>query len=372
MLDLKGKLAEPELCGRLLKRIAQLADRPFRFMEVCGTHTVALFRSGIVSMLPETLTHLSGPGCPVCVTHDSEIAAAIALARQEKIRIASFGDLLRTPGPRGESLKKAKAAGAQVEIVYSPLECLELAADHPDEELVFIGVGFETTSPAVAATVLEAKRRGLKNFSVLCFHKLVPPALRALLAEPLLPGQANSPAGQGIDGFLLPGHVSTISGLGAYQFIATEYARPAVVAGFEPADLLQALVQLLEMHRNGTPQVKNAYIRAVRQNGNPRAREILERVFEIAPARWRGLGEIAGSGLQFRAEFAGYDAMCKLGLRLPDTPAIPGCMCGETLAGQIRPPQCPLFGKVCTPHNPVGPCMVSTEGSCAAYYNYNI
>ncbi|MBQ4133761.1 MAG: hydrogenase formation protein HypD [Desulfovibrionaceae bacterium] len=372
--DLKRTLSNPELCGRLLERLHKLADRPFRFMEVCGTHTVALFRSGIASLLPRNITHLSGPGCPVCVTHDSEIALAVGLAGRENIHIATFGDLMRVPAPDGESLKKAKAAGARVDIVYSPLECLELAAADPGSELVFLGVGFETTSPAVGATVLEAERRGLKNFSVLCFHKLVPPALRTLLTAPppAERGAESRNAEQGIDGFLLPGHVSTILGLDAYNFIAEEYDRPAVVAGFEPADLLQALVELLEMKKMGKPSVKNEYIRAVQRNGNPRARAVLNQVFTTCNARWRGLGEIAASGLCFRDEFAGYDAMRKLGLSLPDTRPIPGCMCGEALSGLIRPPQCPLFGKVCTPQNPVGPCMVSTEGSCAAYYNYGI
>ncbi len=371
MLNLKGKLNDPELCGRLLERIRKSAERPFRFMEVCGTHTVALFRSGIVSMLPKTMTHLSGPGCPVCVTHDSEIAAAIALAGQDNVHLATFGDLMRVPGPKGESLKKAKAAGARIDVVYSPLECLELAGADKSVEVVFIGVGFETTSPAVAATVLEAKRRGLKNFSVLCFHKLVPPALRALLAAPPVSPRVKSDSeGAGIDGFLLPGHVSTILGVEAYDFIAAQYGKPAVVAGFEPADLLQALAQLLEMRKNGTPQVRNEYVRAVHRQGNPKAREILNQVFEVGNARWRGLGLIPESGLQFRPEFAEYDALAKLGLSLKDTPPIPGCMCGEALAGLIQPPRCPLFGKRCTPQNPVGPCMVSTEGSCAAYYNY--
>ncbi len=371
MLNLKGFLSDPVLCQKLLARINDLADRPFRFMEVCGTHTVSLFRSGVISVLPKTITHLSGPGCPVCVTHDSEVAAAIRLAGRDDVHVATFGDLIRVPGPKGISLKKAKAEGARVDIVYSPLECLKLAESDPKTQVVFIGIGFETTSPAVAATVLEARRRKIKNFSVLNCHKLVPPALHALLASPPDLPKAKGEH-RGIDGFLLPGHVSTILGVDAYNFIAEQYEKPAVVAGFEPADLLQAMVQLLEMRKEGKPAVKNEYARAVRNEGNVRAREILFQVFEISGARWRGIGQIPDSGLAFRDSFEDYDAVRKLGISLEDTPPIPGCMCGEALAGLIQPPECPLFSKICTPQNPVGPCMVSTEGSCAAYYNYGI
>lgn len=373
MLNLKGSLSDPALCQRLLERINTLADRPFRFMEVCGTHTVSLFRSGITSVLPKNITQLSGPGCPVCVTHDSEIAAAIKLAESDNVHITTFGDLMRVPGPKGTSLKKAKAEGAKVDIVYSPLESLDIADADKNTQVVFIGVGFETTSPAVAATVLEAKRRCINNFSVLNCHKLVPPALHALLVSP--PKSAKLKEGcenKGIDGFLLPGHVSTILGVDAYDFLATQYKKPSVVAGFEPADLLHALASLLEMQKEGKPKVKNEYIRAVHQKGNPKAREIMFEVFEVADARWRGIGHIPQSGLAFKTSYEEYDAAKRLGIEFSDTPPIPGCMCGEVLAGLIQPPKCPLFGQLCTPQNPVGPCMVSTEGSCAAYYNYRI
>lgn len=371
MLNLKGTLSDPELCSKLLARIHDLAVRPFRFMEVCGTHTVALFRSGIISVLPKNITHLSGPGCPVCVTDDSEIAAAIGLAGQEKVHVLTFGDLMRVPGPKGQTLKKAKAQGAKVDIVYSPLECLDIAAADKNTQAVFLGVGFETTSPAVAATVLEAKRRGIKNFSVLNCHKLVPPALHALLGAQTEETQ-NKYEHTGIDGFLLPGHVSTILGVDTYDFLANQYNKPAVVTGFEPADLLQALVLLLQMERDGKPAVVNEYIRAVNHGGNPKAREIMFTVFEVADARWRGIGKIVESGLAFRKEFFEFDAAQKLGVKFEEVRPIAGCKCGEVLAGLIQPPQCPLFGKICSPQNPVGPCMVSTEGSCAAYYNYGI
>ncbi len=388
MLNLQGTLSDPQLCAALIERIHQLAahpklqGKPFRFMEVCGTHTVALFRSGVISMLPTNIVHLSGPGCPVCVTHDSEIAAAISLAERqgkENIHVLTFGDLMRVPGPNGHTLKKAKAMGAKVDIIYSPLECLAIAQANPASEVVFLGVGFETTSPAIAATVLEAERLGIKNFSVLCCHKLVPPALHALLnAAPAAPakkvGESKTHALQathtGIDGFILPGHVSTILGVEAYDFLASLYHKPSVVTGFEPADLLQAIFLLLQMTIDGEAKVINEYIRAVHTKGNPKAREIMFKVFQISNARWRGLGDIPDSGLAFRPEFAHFDAVLRLGVEFKDTPPPKGCMCGEALAGLIQPPQCPLFGKLCTPQNPVGPCMVSTEGSCAAYYNY--
>lgn len=373
MFNLKENLSDPVLCQKLLARIHDLADSSFRFMEVCGTHTVSLFRSGIISVLPKTITHLSGPGCPVCVTHDSEIAAAIKLAESDNVHITTFGDLMRVPGPTGTSLKKSKAEGAQVSIVYSPLESLEIAGTNKNTQVVFLGVGFETTSPAIAATVLEAKRRGINNFSVLNCHKLVPPALHALLSStPKSANPKNKDENRGIDGFLLPGHVSTILGVDAYAFLATQYKKPCVIAGFEPADLLRALALLLEMQKNGKPEIKNEYTRAVHQKGNPKAREIMFEVFETADARWRGIGNIPQSGLAFRSKYKEYDAAKRFGLEFPNTPPIPGCMCGEILAGLTQPPECPLFGKLCIPQNPVGPCMVSTEGSCAAYYNYSI
>lgn len=385
MLNLQGTLSNPELCAALLERIHTLAanpklhGQPFRFMEVCGTHTVALFRSGVISMLPSNIVHLSGPGCPVCVTHDSEIAAAISLAERQgcdSVHVLTFGDLMRVPGPNGHTLKKAKALGAKVDIIYSPLECLAIAQADPSTQVVFLGVGFETTSPAIAATVLEAERLGIKNFSVLCCHKLVPPALHALLsANPANPPRASQKKGEehlGIDGFILPGHVSTILGVEAYSFLASQYHKPSVVTGFEPADLLQAIFLLLQMTINGEAKVINEYIRAVHTKGNPKAREILFEVFQVANARWRGLGDIPNSGLAFRPKFAHFDAALRLNVKFKDVPPPKGCMCGEALAGLIQPPQCPLFGKLCTPQNPVGPCMVSTEGSCAAYYNYGI
>ena len=354
--------SDPDLARALLKRLAEALTRPFTFMEVCGTHTVALFRTGIASLLPEGLTHLSGPGCPVCVTHDSEISAAISLALRKDTILATFGDLMRVPDPEGRTLKNANAEGAQVNILYSPLEALDLARARPDKNVVFLGVGFETTAPTVAATILAAREQKLANFMVLSCHKLVPPALRLLLESPDC----------AVDGFLLPGHVSTILGLKPYNFIASEFKRPAVIGGFEATDLLQALISLVEQADAPAPHVTNQYPRGVSNSGNPKAREIMDTVFAPAAARWRGLGVIPDSGLAIRPEFAEFDAQKRLDLELPEGENIPGCRCGEVLSGKMPPPACPLFGKACTPENPVGPCMVSTEGSCAAYYNYGL
>lgn len=352
---------DSKICHALLDRLQRALDgKSMRFMEVCGTHTVALFQSGLRSLLPAGITHLSGPGCPVCVTHDAEVAAFLDLAGRDDIVLATFGDLLRVPGPGGRSLKHARAQGARVVMVYSPLDALRVAADHPGDTVVFLGIGFETTAPTVAATLLTAKQRRLKNFCVFSLHKLVPPALRALLED----------ATNGIDAFLLPGHVSTILGLEPYAFLAEEYGVPGVVGGFEPADILLALCRMAEQRRDHAPTVENAYPRAVSAAGNPRARALVEQFFEPVDALWRGLGCIPQSGLALRPEYADLDAVQRLNIVLPQVPPLPGCRCGDVLKGRMTPPHCPLFGKKCTPAEPVGPCMVSTEGSCAAYYKY--
>ncbi len=354
---------DPEVCRALLARLRNALDKPLRFMEVCGTHTVAVFQSGLRGLLPDGVTHLSGPGCPVCVTHDAEVAAFLELAGRDNVIIATFGDLLRVPGPReygSRSLKHAQAEGARVEVVYSSLEALALARSNPGSEVVFLGIGFETTAPTTAAALKSARAEGLKNFSLLCFHKLVPPALRALLSSPDC----------AVDAFLLPGHVSTILGIEPYAFLAEEYHTPGVVAGFEPADILLALCLMAEQRKSGEFAVVNAYRRAAADAGNPKARALLAEVFTPADALWRGLGVIPQSGLVLAPEYADMDALTRFGLSLPEVKPIPGCLCGAVLSGRISPPECPLFGKACVPANPVGPCMVSTEGSCAAYYKY--
>lgn len=365
-LPLAGAFADPELCLGLLETLKKNLDGPLRFMEVCGSHTVAIFRSGLRSLLPESITHLSGPGCPVCVTHDREVAAYLELAQRDGVIIATFGDLMRVPGPGGRNLKDAQAAGASVEIVYSPLDALALARNHPDRKVVFLGIGFETTAPTVAATVQMAAREGLKNFFVLPFHKLVPPALRVLLHE----GEEHRESV--IDGFLLPGHVSTILGVAPYAFMVDDFRKPGVIGGFDPADILQSLLLMVEMRKKGRPAIVNQYRRAVSDAGNPRAREILFDVFAPADALWRGIGLIAASGLAMRPEYAAFNAWEHFSLDLPDVPEIKGCRCGDVLKGHISPAGCPLFGTACTPARPVGPCMVSSEGSCAAYFTYSI
>lgn len=358
---------DPELCRRLLERLESLlraCARPVRFMEVCGTHTVSIFQSGLRSLLPEGLTHLSGPGCPVCVTHDAEVAAMLDLARHDNVILATFGDLLRVPGPDGKSLKYAQAEGARVRVVYSPLDAVTLAAEHPDATVVFPGVGFETTAPGVAGAILAARRRSLGNFCVLPFHKLVPPALRALLEK-----KPQDPD-RGIDAFLLPGHVAVVLGLAPFRFVAEEFRRPAVVGGFEPADILFALCAMVSQIAEGRALAANAYRRVVDDEGSPAARAVMDMVFRPGDAHWRGLGLIPASGLELRPEFEEFDALRRFGISLGETRPIPGCRCGDVLSGFITPRECPLFGKICTPQNPTGPCMVSTEGSCAAWYRY--
>lgn len=365
IMNLHDELHSREICNALLDKLKKSLDtygKPIRFMEVCGTHTVSIFQSGLRSLLPEGLSHLSGPGCPVCVTHDSEVATFLKLAGKENVILATFGDLIRVPAPDGKSLKHAMAEGADVRIVYSPMDAVELAPKNPQKEVVFLGVGFETTAPTIAATVLYAKKNNIKNYSVFCCHKLVPPALKVLLD--------NNVNDRYIDAFLLPGHVSLIIGLKPFEFMAKDYQYPAVVAGFEPAEIIHALYMICEQKRLGQAKVENAYTRAVSYEGNTTAQNMLSAVFDVCDAKWRGLGNIPQSGLKIKESLAEFDALAKLGESLAQTKPLPGCKCGEVLQGKITPAQCPLFGKVCTPQNPTGPCMVSTEGSCAAWYNY--
>jgi hydrogenase expression/formation protein HypD len=360
-MDYANAFRDPALCRALLERLGASLSRPLRFMEVCGTHTVAVFQSGLRTLLPTDITHLSGPGCPVCVTHDSEIAVFLNLAGKDGVIVATFGDLLRVPGPDGRSLKHAMAGGARVQVVYSSLDALALARNNKNDTVVFLGVGFETTAPTVAAALQMARREVLKNFTVLCLHKLVPPALRCLLSD----------ADCAVDAFLLPGHVSTVLGIAPYRFLAEEFHTPGIVAGFEPADILLALCLMAEQRAAGRYEVVNAYRRAVADEGNPRARAVLGEVFRPGDALWRGIGRIPKSGLALAPEYDDMDAFARFGLSLPEVEPVPGCRCGEVLGGKAAPPECPLFGTACTPALPVGPCMVSTEGSCAAYYTYH-
>ena len=350
---------DAELCRRLAQRIGQKSRRPLRLMEVCGTHTVSIFRHGLRALLPDTISLLSGPGCPVCVTAQGEIDWFLALSRRPGVIIVTFGDLLRVPGS-GASLMAQRAQGARVKVVDSSLAALQLAQDNPDQEVVFLGVGFETTAPTVAAAILEAERRGLKNFSVACAHKLMPPALCALLSG----GKVR------LDGLICPGHVSVIIGANAYTPVARDFSLPCVIAGFEPGDILQAIEMLVDQAEAGISQVQIAYGRAVTAGGNPKALALMDQVFVPVDAAWRGLGVIPQSGLKIREKYAAFDAGLRFNLAASEAPEPPGCSCGRVLSGLITPGQCPLFGKTCTPQSPVGPCMVSSEGACAAYYKY--
>ena len=351
---------DPKLARELIELIHQtVGERQINLMEVCGTHTVSIGRYGFRSVMPAGLKLLSGPGCPVCVTANRDIDHAIALACMEGAIITTFGDMMRVPGS-STSLAKMKAQGRDIRIVYSPLDALDIAQKNPDREVIFMGVGFETTTPAIAACILEASERDLPNFSVYCSHKTTAPALAAI---------ANDPDTR-IDGFILPGHVSTITGLAPYGFLVDEFDVPGVVTGFEPVDVLEGILELCRMVADGTPAVKNAYRRGVSADGNVVARTLVDQVFEPIDAVWRGLGPIAGSGLAIRREFARFDARARFDVEVEPTVEPRGCRCGDVLRGVITPGGCPLFGRACTPEHPVGPCMVSSEGSCAAYYRF--
>lgn len=337
-----------------IERLAR-GKRNLRFMEVCGTHTVAIFRAGIRNVLPANVELISGPGCPVCVTGDEYIDRAVAYAKMDCVTVATFGDMLKVPGS-SETLAEAAAAGADVRVVYSPLECLELAAANPSRRVVFLAVGFETTAPTAAATILAARDLGLTNLLFLSAQKLVPPALKMLLADSAVR----------VDGFLLPGHVAVVIGTRAFEFLKV----PAVVAGFEPEEILLALVNLLRQVDEGRAVVANEYRSVVRVEGNLSAQGILARVYEVIDAEWRGLGTIPKSGLRVREEFAAFDAERVLPVSIKKAVRNTACRCGEVLRGAILPTECPLFGKACRPERAVGPCMISVEGVCAAWYKY--
>jgi len=342
----------------IVKELHREFAGPTRFMEVCGTHTMAVFRHGIRSMLPPGLELVSGPGCPVCVTPAGKIDEAIALAGKKGIILATFGDMLRVPGTRS-SLEKQRAEGADVRVVYSCADALKLA-DETGKKVVFFAIGFETTSPTIAQTILDARRTGKKNFFVYTALKLIPPAMRALLES----GEVK------IDGFMCPGHVSAVIGTKPYGFIPRDYRIPCVVAGFEAYDILESLLMLVRMKKSGKPEVANQYCRWVRTDGNQRAVEILNSVFETSDAEWRGIGVIPSSGLNLRKEFLEFSAerFVDSGISAPEEKS--GCRCGAVLRGAVKPTDCPLFGKRCTPDNPAGACMVSSEGTCAAYFRY--
>jgi hydrogenase expression/formation protein HypD len=329
-------------------------------MEVCGTHTVSIFRNGIRSLLPPNVRLISGPGCPVCVTAQRHIDAAIELASRAGLTVATYGDMIRVPG-RVDSLETLRARGADIRVVNSARTALQLAQRNVSRQVVFLGVGFETTAPATAATILEAEQLGINNFSVLASHKLVVPAMMALLDDGDVP----------LDGFLCPGHVSVIIGVRAYEPIAARYGKACVIAGFEAQAILVGLLRLMQLVGQGRASVENAYAGIVREDGNPAARRLMERVFVTCDAPWRALGVIPASGLELAPAYERFDAAKRFDIVIGEDCDPPGCRCGEVIQGKVEPLECGLFGSDCTPVHPVGPCMVSSEGTCAAWFKYH-
>ena len=339
-----------EVCGNLEK---------VSLMEVCGTHTVSLFRSGVKSQLPSNLRMVSGPGCPVCVTSQGYLDAVYELVTRSEVTICTYGDMIRVPGRWG-SLEQLRANGADVKVVYSVRDALSMAQTHPEGKYVFLAVGFETTAPATAIAILEAEKRNLSNFYVLMCHKLVIPAMSALLSAGEVP----------IDGFLCPGHVSVVIGARAYRPIVNDYFKPCVIAGFEPAQMVNGILHLVQQVAQGRASLENVYEVAVTDEGNKVAQRLMEQVFEPAPAIWRAMGVIPDSGLELRQAYRRFDALSQFDLTIgPDYDPL-GCRCGEVIQGKVEPAKCSLFGIQCTPIKPIGPCMVSSEGTCAAWYKY--
>lgn len=358
---------DPQRAAGLLRQITDLGDQitahrpgPIKIMEVCGGHTHAIFKYGLEALLPPTVELVHGPGCPVCIMPRGRLDDAITLAQQSGVILTTFGDVMRVPGSR-HSLLEAKAAGADIRMVYSPLDALEIARQHRDRQVVFFAIGFETTAPSTALTVLQAEREGIANFSLFCNHVLVVPALEALLSNPNL----------ALDGFIGPGHVSTVIGAEPYRVIAERYGKPVTIAGFEPLDILQALGMVLHQLATGRCQVENQYTRLVQPQGNAVALGAMARVFAVRDRfEWRGLGQIPASGLGMHPDYAAFDAEVKFPLPHHQVADHKACACGEILQGVKKPWDCKVFGTACTPEHPLGACMVSSEGACAAYYRY--
>ena len=350
---------DKELVRKLVDQIKTVSKKPIALMEVCGGHTMSIQKFGIPTLLPDTIRLISGPGCPVCVSDRKYIDQAIAYARLEDVIITTYGDLIRVPGSTS-SLDEEKAEGADVRIVYSVLDALKIAKDKKDKKIVFLGIGFETTAPSSAAGIVRAQMAGIRNFYVFSSHKIMPPAMEALIDE-----------GVKLDGYIAPGHVSTITGVGIYENIPKKFGLGCVVSGFEPVDLLKAILMLVNQIENNDPKVEIAYTRVVKPEGNIKAQQMLEEVFELRDDWWRGLGILPKSGLKINEKYADFDAEVQIPVEVEPTREDKGCICGEILKGLKNPKDCKLFAKACTPNNPVGACMVSHEGSCHAYYKYN-
>ncbi len=352
---------DPAAARALVERIRRdaVGPSPMRLMEVCGTHTVSIARSGIRPLLAGAVAMVSGPGCPVCVTPDGYVDAAIALGSKDGVTLASFGDMLRVPG-KTSSLERERGKGLDIRVVYSPLDAVSMAAASPEREIVFLGVGFETTAPAIGGALKTASNLHMKNFSVLSSVRTIPEAMAILAEDPDIR----------IEGFLCPGHVSTIIGADAYRELASKHHIPCVIAGFEPLDILLAISMLLRQKKEGVARVENGYSRGVTAAGNRKAQELMREVFTPCDTGWRGIGVIPGSGLRISDRYAAFDAERKHGVPVVFSMETTECRCGDVLKGKILPDGCPLFGKACVPEEPVGPCMVSSEGTCAAYYKY--
>ena len=348
-----------DLAEGLIAQINQRSRTPARLMEFCGGHTVTIFKYGIRQILPDNIEMVSGPGCPICVTANADLDKAIALAKIPQVIIATFGDMLKVPGSH-TSLQELKAEGSDVRIVYSALDAIAIAQENPTRSVVFLGVGFETTAPTIAASMLQAEDRRINNYYVLSLHKLCPPVIRNILAS----GEVE------LQGLICPGHVSVIIGSHPWDFIARDNGIPCVVSGFEPVDILQCVAMLVDQVESGRSEVEIAYRRGVRPEGNEEAIRLMEQVFEPGPAAWRGIGEVPDSGLKIRKEYQHFDATIAFDID-PGQPYEPeGCICGDILRGVKTQPDCQFFGNACTPQHPIGPCMVSSEGTCSAYYNY--
>jgi hydrogenase expression/formation protein HypD len=361
-MNFQDEFRDRDLVRTLAANIHRMAERlagTATFMEVCGTHTMAIYQYGIRSLLPENVRLISGPGCPVCVTPVEYVDKAIACAADPANIVATFGDMLRVPGSRS-SLMEERAKGADVRIVYSPRDAVALAQANPERRVVFLGVGFETTTPTIAASIMEAAGLGLGNYHVLAAHKTIPIPMEVLTSDPEL----------GLSGYLCPAHVSTVIGADAYKPLAEKFRIPCVVTGFEPADVMQGIEMLLAQILAGESRVEIQYSRAVTWEGNPKARAVMARVFEPCDTAWRGLGVLPGTGLAIRPELAAFDAEKALNITVPEGRENPACCCGEVLKGKLAPFACPLFATACTPESPVGACMVSSEGTCAAAYKY--
>src|SRR5262245_4648037 len=350
---------EPETARRLAEAIAHAVTRPWTIMEVCGGQTHTIVKYGIDRLLPPAIELVHGPGCPVCVTSLETIDRAHAIAARPDVIFCSFGDMLRVPGSRGDLLH-LKSCGSDVRVVYSPLDAVNLAEAHPAKKVVFFAIGFETTAPPNAMAVWLARRRGLTNFSLLVSHVLVPPAITAILQAP----------GNRVQAFLGPGHVCTVVGYEEYEPIARDFRVPVVVTGFEPVDMLEGVLRAVRQLEAGRAEVENQYGRAVRREGNPRSRKLIDDVFEVCDRAWRGVGLIPRSGYRLRQEYRGHDAECLFDVSAVDTQESPSCISGQVLRGLAKPHECPEFGKTCTPQTPLGATMVSAEGACAAYYAY--